>query len=280
MRAKTVGEVQGAFTLVELVVVIVLVGLIAVMLVPASAHIRPESQLMQCQNNLRQMQRAWKLYSEDNNGNIVSAYPSYGGFTGTWCGGNASTGGGAGTYTYSGADPAGIQAGLLWTYIKSLGFYHCPTDKRVGQSGSAPAQFVGKPILRSISMNGYMAGMSYGASPDWQITSPTGIRDPRHPVYLKESEMKQPQQTFVFIDEDQQSINDGMILVDVGGTGRLLDLPSRSHYYGYPISFVDGHVEYTKFLDAASKNWNVSDPNPKGGINDWMRLTNVTTHPL
>ena len=178
-----------AFTLVELLVVIALLALLATVLVPASAHTRPDTQAIQCLNNLRQLANSWKMYADDNGSRIVSAYPSYGGFTATWCAGNAETGGGIGSYTYSGADPAGIQAGLLWPYARSLGLYHCPTDHRLATS-TAPVQFQGKPILRSISMNAYMAGRSYGTSPTWVITNPSGAQDPKHPVYIKEISRK------------------------------------------------------------------------------------------
>ena len=239
------GRPTGAFTLVELMVVVALAGLLALMLAPASAHLKPDSSAAQCLNNLRQMQRAWKMYADDNAGRIVSAYPNYGGFTGTWCAGNASRGGTAGSYVYGGADPAGIQAGLLWPYSRALGLYHCPTDHRIADAAGVP--FPGQPILRSISMNSYMAGTSLGANPAWTPLNPSGPRDPSHPVYLKESEIRLPQQTFAFADEDQQSINDGMMLVDVGDSLRLIDLPSRAHRFGYGISTADGRSEIYQF---------------------------------
>ena len=79
--------------------------------------------------------------------------------------------------------------------------------------------------------------------------------DPDHPVYTKEVQIKMPAATFLVIDEDQASINDAMILVDVGGTVRFADLPSRAHGFAYGINFNDGHAEIYKFLDAASKTW-------------------------
>jgi type II secretory pathway pseudopilin PulG len=270
---------RRAFTLVELLVILALLAFFALLLVPASAHIRPNSQALQCLDNLRQMARAWKMYADDNNGRIVSAYPNFGGFTGTWCGGDAETGGAEGTYTYGGADPAGIQSGLLWPYTRALGLYRCPTDHRIASDPGVPAQFKGKPILRSISMNAYLAGRSLGASTSWVITNPTGAQDPNHPVYLKETDIKLPKQTFVLLDEDQESINDGMLFVDVGGSYRLLDLPSRAHRFGYGICFADGHAETDQLTDNASKTWHVSDSSPRGGLNDWMRLTSVATHP-
>jgi prepilin-type N-terminal cleavage/methylation domain-containing protein len=276
MKFKAFCRARG-FTLIELLVVIAIIAILAAMLLPALSKAKLKALRIACINNLRQNATSCKLYTDDNNGKIPSSYPTYGGFQSSWCGGNAETGGLPGSYVYGGADPAGIQGGTLFPYTKSLGIFHCPADHRIADAPSAP--FFGKLILRSISMNSYMAGRSFGASPAYVATNPNSGQDPNWPVYLKEGEIKLPAQTWLIIDEDQESINDGMLVVDVGGTARFLDLPSRAHGYAYGINFNDGHADIYKFVDAASRNWHVSDPQPKGGLNDWTKLRDVTTHP-
>jgi len=271
---------RSAFTLIELLVVIAIIAILAALLLPAVAKAKLKAQRVYCINNLKQVALASKLYTDDNAGRIPSAYPSYPAsnpFPSFWCGGNAETGGDKGSYGYYGSDPTGIQLGTLWPYIKALGLYHCPADQRLADADPVPAQFKGKPILRSISMNSYMGGRSYGAKPEWVATKPGGGRDPFHPVYLKESEMRKPAVTWLVVDEDQESINDAMCVVDVGGTDRFVDLPSRAHGFGYGINFNDAHAEIYNFREVASKNWHVGD---QGGLKDWMRFTNVTTHPI
>ena len=268
---------RSAFTLIDLLVAIATTALLVLLVVPTSSHVQPNMYAVQCRNNLRQLSVACKMYADDNNSSIVSAYPRYGGFMATWCAGSAETGGASGNYTYGGADPAGIQAGLLWPYTRTLSLYHCPTDHRVADPATTPSSQRGKPILRSISMNSYMAGMSYGASTSWTALNPATPRDPNRPVYLRDTEMKLPAQTFLLADEDFESINDGMLIVDVGGSRRFIDLPSRAHRFGYGTSFADGHAETIQFKDDASKEWSVV---VTGGLADWMRLTNITTHPL
>src|SRR6266478_348192 len=62
-----------AFTVIELLVVVTVLGLLAAMLFPALAKSRPNSLVSQCLNNNRQLCAAWRMYADDNGGRLVSS---------------------------------------------------------------------------------------------------------------------------------------------------------------------------------------------------------------
>jgi prepilin-type processing-associated H-X9-DG protein len=68
-----------------------------------------------------------------------------------------------------------------------------------------------------------------------------------------------PSNTFVFLDEREDSINDGMFVVDMtgypgdGAKYRIVDLPASYHGGAGGLSFADGHSELRSWKDSRTK---------------------------
>ncbi|MCC7377391.1 MAG: type II secretion system protein [Verrucomicrobiales bacterium] len=63
----------GAFTLVELLLVIAIVGILASLMVPALGRAKAQAQSAACMNNLRQLGIATRLYADDFQERLPSA---------------------------------------------------------------------------------------------------------------------------------------------------------------------------------------------------------------
>ncbi|HOX57137.1 MAG TPA: hypothetical protein P5205_08335 [Candidatus Paceibacterota bacterium] len=224
-------------------------------------------------NNLKQMTFGWKCANDDN-GYIMSAYPKLGD---GWVMGTAEDTG-MPVYGYDCSDEEGIKAGLLWPYTsKALPVYKCCSDKRVAFTGPHK----GSPVLRTTSMNSCMSGRSsFDPGGTWTFSGYPANPPPvlKYKIFTKESQILHPSDTFVFLDEDPRSVNDGMFLVDLEMGQGLLDIPSRAHDFGYAVSFADGRSAIRKYKDAGKyKSWNQMG---MGHDADWQMIRDMATEPV
>ncbi|HEX4342914.1 MAG TPA: prepilin-type N-terminal cleavage/methylation domain-containing protein, partial [Verrucomicrobiae bacterium] len=64
---KSIKKKLAAFTLIELLVVIAIIAILAAMLLPALAAAKRRAQRINCVNNIRQCELAFKTWAVDNN---------------------------------------------------------------------------------------------------------------------------------------------------------------------------------------------------------------------
>jgi prepilin-type N-terminal cleavage/methylation domain-containing protein/prepilin-type processing-associated H-X9-DG protein len=218
---------QVAFTLIELLVVIAIIAVLASLLLPVLSRVQSKGQAILCLSNVRQLQLGWHLYALDNGGGFPPHIIAPDGgwqkaLPGSWVVGNAQ----------KDKTTSNIQSGVLFGYVGSVGVYRCPADK---------SQVLGTSGLRRTR--------SYSRD-NWLNDDPTllGFADALPYMTTNEAQLAEPAQTFVFIDEDAQSIDDGGLLVnsprlDLAGPeqNQWGDLPSDRHGQGCNLSFADGH---------------------------------------
>ena len=258
---------EKGFTLPELLVVLVILGLLAVMLLPARADSRTKSRSIRCLDNLRQIMGAVMMYTHDNHdlfppnpddGNLIPGH--------NWCPGLA----GAGFGQNAEFDPDLIANGcLLMPYLNTnVSLFRCTADLRAGTyQGTDPAK-TGTKVLaaRSISMNGavgticptFDSGTGHSGRPTlsvndpWLNNIPPNKRNSPFRTYGKVSEtvIPGPARLWVMIEEDVNSLKDASFAM--GNMAEWVDWPATRHAMSCNVAFADGHVELHKWVNRST----------------------------
>jgi prepilin-type N-terminal cleavage/methylation domain-containing protein len=270
---------QG-FTLIELLVVIAIIAILAAMLLPALSAAKVRAQGIACMNCTKQLTLGWIMYANDNNDRTVALYAN-GNDPGTyiagqvniadtnWCGGNMSS-----TFTQSNTNTANLVHGLLYPYINNVGVYHCAADHAV-------KGFPNHIASSDLKVRSYSMAQTFGQG--------QFLPAPRYKIYNKLGSIKKPSETWVFIDENENSINDAAFAnIMTSQTGipitqvTVEDTPSGRHAGATGMSFSDGHSIVHKW----QSRWTYTLPPPynsgrssfdPAAINDMVWLSSVTT---
>ena len=229
---KTIASARGrcGFTLIELLVVIAIIAILASLLLPALSKAKAKGQQTVCINNLKQLQLCWLMYASDFNESLIQNDENVGPGSKSWIRG----------YMHAN-DPDSTNAtliarGLLFSYNNSTAIYRCPSD--LGRTRLGAKVFL---RVRSYSINCYMNGVDVGL----RFFNQQGYR-----VNKNTSDIlyPPPARAFVFLDEHENSIDDGHFGFAPEGD-KWMNLPARWHNQGCNFSFADGHVETFKWRD-------------------------------
>jgi prepilin-type N-terminal cleavage/methylation domain-containing protein/prepilin-type processing-associated H-X9-DG protein len=221
-----------AFTLVELIVVIAIIGILSAMLLPVLSRGRLSAQRAACESNLRQLGIATELYWDDGHGKCFSYIlaPTNSGQV-LWFG---WLGPGA-----EGQRPFDLSRGALFPYLNGSDVRLCPA--------------FGKDVAR-FKLKAANVVFSYGYN---AFLSPPAGQPP-----LNISRVKQPSQTALFADAAQ--INDfqkpashaNPMIEEWYSLDNPTNYPGPNYYpHGHfrhsqqaNVVFCDGHVDPESFV--------------------------------
>jgi prepilin-type N-terminal cleavage/methylation domain-containing protein/prepilin-type processing-associated H-X9-DG protein len=226
------------FTLIELLVVIAIIAILAAMLLPALSKAKGRALAMSCLNNTKQLQVAYEMYASDNGNNVmdnsVSGVASPG--AKAWIKGNAQE------YAADYVDHP--KQGVLFPYNSSLGIYKCPAS-RAFIKGAGWGDAVQVAHNRSYSVSVWLGSNLGDGNPAIAAL-----------IAQKQSAIRNPSKTSVFLEENQVSIDNGAIGFNRDTQGGVWNLPSNRHNNGCNFSFLDGHSEIIKWRGPRLKELN------------------------
>jgi prepilin-type N-terminal cleavage/methylation domain-containing protein/prepilin-type processing-associated H-X9-DG protein len=270
---------RNAFTLIELLVVIAIIGLLLAIIIPALKSAKNIAAAAVCLSNETQLIKAWLLYAEDNDAEIVDGdtsdsltEPGYSYY-------NISTRS-VRVWNWVGRPMGpnredvnktlddkfrGYQVGALWQYIQAPKVYNCPVDTRY----TRPATYKGNNANNFDPdwMGGYR---SYSIGKVLSQRPDGGTGEDAYTI-TKLSQFSAPGNKIVFLEEaDGYGWNHRTWNMNMNSP-QWVDPFAIWHNGSSTLAFADGHAERRKWVSkntlemakAQQKNWSALEPNGK-----------------
>lgn len=208
---------QRGFTLIELLVVIAIIAILAAILFPVFAQAREAAKSTSCLSNMRQLGLGLFTYASDNDSTYAPPYCDRGPCAAWVLSGanpNSANSNPAcaisdiyGSDLCSVADPT---RGSVYPYIKNEQIYKCPTAQRgiyrFATGGPAPS------LNSSTQRVNYSMSRGFGGNLITLRNGGLGMQG------KTESVISYPSTTFMIVDEDVTSRNDGSFFFSTTGT--------------------------------------------------------------
>jgi len=257
---RVFGLVRG-FTVIGLTAVVAIITVLTSLLCAALNQTKNKALRISCLDNLKQLNLAWQMYSEDYDGALPlnqtaglaldHRFPRFNTSTNSWVAGNPKTD----------VSTANIRKGTLFPYVKSAAPYRCPMDESRVEARPEMKR------VRSYAMNAFLGG------------------DEAMNPALYYSELKRPTSTFVFIEEHENSRWESSFVVVPavkpgmagGASSSWVSTPSDRHDQGCNITFADGSILYWHW-DAPKGQRDTMMSSGGGNRRDARDLYRLQTH--
>lgn len=224
---------RNGFTLIELLVVIAIIALLMGILMPALQIARKKAAGIVCSSRQKQLVLAWIMYADENNDKLIHSDTHISnGLNTYWVEPPQDENGnevGIGSMTLEDRK-RGIMKGGLFPYIKSIDFFHCPSDDR----------------KRNAETSAACAFRSYSITSG--LNSVTGVTAPDHVPYRNRSDIKNAANALVFVEEaeKEQGFNHESWALWVQKPV-FYDPLAIFHGDSCTLGYADGHAESYRF---------------------------------